>query len=67
MKASWEAENYFIQSQMMAFANAKAKGNPILFAGGLNCSIANPANGVDADFAPSCQLWLNNGCIDPAA
>ena len=64
---SWEEENRFMQSQMIAFANTKAKGNPIFFAGDFNCSIANPANGVDADFAPSCQLWLDNGFSDPAA
>jgi hypothetical protein len=52
---------------MIAYANAKAGGNPIFFAGDFNCSIANPGNGVDADFAPSCQLWLDNGFADPAA
>ncbi len=65
--ASWEAENRFMQLQMIAFANTKAKGNPIFFAGDFNCSIANATNGVDADFAPNCQLWLDNGFTDPSA
>jgi 5'-nucleotidase len=64
---SWEAENQFMQAQMISFANAKAKGNPIFMAGDFNCSIANPATGVDEEFAPNCQLWLNNGFTDPAA
>jgi len=65
--ASWEAENYFMQQQMIAFVNNKAGTNPIYFAGDFNCSIANASNEVDADFADSCQLWLDDGFADPAA
>jgi 5'-nucleotidase len=65
--ASWEEENRFMQGEMIRFANAKARGNPIFFAGDFNCSIANPGTGVDEDLAPSCQLWLDNGFTDPAA
>tara|TARA_R110001599_G_scaffold353231_1_gene591029 strand:- start:110870 stop:112099 length:1230 start_codon:yes stop_codon:yes gene_type:complete len=65
--ASWEGENRFMQEQMIAFANAKAGDNPILFAGDFNCSIANASNGVDADFAENCELWLRDGFADPAA
>jgi endonuclease/exonuclease/phosphatase family metal-dependent hydrolase len=64
---SWEGENRFMQEQMIAFANAKAGGNPILFGGDFNCSIANPATAVDGEFAANCQLWRDNGFSDPAA
>ncbi len=64
---SWEGENRFMQEQMIAFANAKAGNNPIFFGGDFNCSIANPANGVDGEFAANCQLWRDNGFSDPAA
>lgn len=64
---SWEEENFFMQSEMIRFANRKARGNPIFFAGDFNCSIANATTGVDEDLAPSCQLWLDNGFTDPAA
>jgi endonuclease/exonuclease/phosphatase family metal-dependent hydrolase len=67
---SWEGENRFMQEQMIAFANTKAGDNPIYFGGDFNCSIANAANaanGVDGEFADNCQLWLDNGFVDPAA
>lgn len=64
---SWEGENRFMQQQMIAFANAKAGDNPIYFAGDFNCSIASAANGVDGEFADNCQLWLDDGFVDPAA
>jgi endonuclease/exonuclease/phosphatase family metal-dependent hydrolase len=64
---SWEGENRFMMEQMIAFANTKAGDNPIFFAGDFNCSTANPANGVDADFAANCQLWRDDGFADPAA
>jgi endonuclease/exonuclease/phosphatase family metal-dependent hydrolase len=64
---SWEGENRFMQQQMIAFANAKAGNNPIYFGGDFNCSIASAANGVDGEFADNCQLWLDNGFVDPAA
>jgi hypothetical protein len=64
---SWEAENYFMQEQMIAFVNNKAGDKPIYFAGDFNCSIANASNEVDADFAENCQLWLDDGFVDPAA
>ncbi len=62
---SWQGENRFMQEQMIAFANAKAGDNPIYFGGDFNCSIANPANGVDAEFGDNCQLWRDNGFADP--
>ncbi|MDE0930247.1 MAG: endonuclease/exonuclease/phosphatase family protein [Halioglobus sp.] len=64
---SWEEENAFMQAEMISFANAKAGSNPIFFGGDFNCSIANAGNGVDADFAASCQLWLDDGFSDPGA
>jgi len=64
---SWEGENRYMQEQMIAFANAKAGRNPILFAGDFNCSIANASTGVDADFAQNCELWQRDGFADPAA
>ena len=63
---SWQGENRYMQEQMIAFANRKAGDNPILFAGDFNCSIANASNGVDADFAANCALWLADGFADPA-
>lgn len=63
---SWEGENRYMQEQMIAFANRKAGDKPIFFAGDFNCSIANPGNGVDADFASNCELWLADGFSDPA-
>jgi len=63
---SWEGENRFMQEQMIAFVNDKAGNNPIFFGGDFNCSIANASNGVDAEFADSCQLWLVDGFADPA-
>jgi endonuclease/exonuclease/phosphatase family metal-dependent hydrolase len=63
---SWEGENRFMQEQMIAFANAKAGDNPILFGGDFNCGIPNSANGVGGDFAENCQLWLDDGFADPA-
>ena len=63
---SWEGENRYMQEQMIAFANQKAGDNPIFFAGDFNCSIANPGNGVQADFASNCELWLADGFVDPA-
>jgi endonuclease/exonuclease/phosphatase family metal-dependent hydrolase len=63
---SWEGENRFMQQQMIEFVNAKAGDNPIYFGGDFNCSIANPATGVDGDFADNCQLWLDNGFSSPA-
>jgi hypothetical protein len=62
---SWEGENRFMQEQMIAFANDRAAGDPIFFAGDFNCSQANAANGVDGDFDANCQLWLDDGFIDP--
>lgn len=64
---SWEGENRFMQEQMIAYANAKAGANPIFFGGDFNCSIANAGNSVDADFPANCQLWLDDGFVDPAA
>jgi endonuclease/exonuclease/phosphatase family metal-dependent hydrolase len=64
---SWEGENRFMQQQMIAFANAKAGDNPIYFGGDFNCSIASAANGVDGEFADNCQLWLDDGFVDPVA
>ncbi len=64
---SWEVENRFMQQQMIAFVNAKAGENPILFAGDFNCSTANASNQVDAEFSANCQLWLDDGFIDVAA
>ncbi len=63
---SWEGENRFMQQQMIAFANAKAGDNPIYFGGDFNCSLASAANGVDGEFADNCQLWLDDGFVDPA-
>ena len=63
---SWEGENRFMLEQMIAFANAKAGDNPIIFAGDFNCSIANAANGVSGEFDANCQLWRDNGFADPA-
>lgn len=65
--SSWETENRFMQEQMIAFVNIKAGDRPIYFAGDFNCSIANASNGVAEDFAESCQLWLDDGFVDPAA
>lgn len=64
---SWEGENLFMIEQMVSYANSKAGDKPILFAGDFNCSIANASNGVDADFAASCELLLDDGFVDPAA
>jgi endonuclease/exonuclease/phosphatase family metal-dependent hydrolase len=64
---SWEGENRFMQKEMIAFANAKAGDNPIYFGGDFNCSIANEANGVDGEYADNCQLWLDDGFVDPVA
>lgn len=50
-----------MMEKMIDFANVKAGDNPILFAGDVNCSMANPANGVDADFAGNCRLWIDDG------
>jgi exonuclease III len=63
---SWEGENRFMQQQMIAFANKKAGNNPIFFGGDFNCSIANASNGVDGEFDANCQLWLDDGFVDPA-
>lgn len=64
---SWEAENRFMQEQMIAFVDNKAGDNPIYFAGDFNCSIGNASNGVDEDFPDNCQLWLDDGFADPVA
>ena len=64
---SWGGENRFMQEQMISFANDKAGDRPILFGGDFNCSIANASNGVDADLPDNCQLWLDDGFVDPAA
>ena len=64
---SWAGENRFMQEQMIAYANNKAGGNPILFGGDFNCSIANASNGVDGEFDENCRLWLDDGFVDPAA
>ena len=64
---SWEGENRFMQEQMISFVNNKAGDRPILFGGDFNCSIANAANAVDAEFPDNCQLWLDDGFVDPAA
>jgi len=64
---SWEGENRFMQEQMISFVNNKAGDRPILFGGDFNCSIANASNGVDAEFPDNCQLWLDDGFVDPAA
>ena len=64
---SWEGENHFMQQEMITFVNHKAGNSPIFFGGDFNCSIANASNGVDEDFAASCQLWLDDGFVDPAA
>jgi len=63
---SWEGENRFMQEQMIAFVNDKAGDNPIFFGGDFNCSLANPSNGVDADFPDNCRLWRTDGFTDPA-
>ena len=52
---------------MISFVNHKAGDRPILFGGDFNCSIANASNGVDAEFPDNCQLWLDDGFVDPAA
>ncbi len=67
LHGSWEGENRFMQEQLIAFAQQKAQGNPVLFAGDFNCSIANAANGVDAEFGPNCRLWRQAGFADPVA
>jgi len=64
---SWGGENRFMQEQMIAFANNKAGDNPIFFAGDFNCSIANESTGVAGDLAANCQLWRDDGFVDPAA
>lgn len=64
---SWEEENLFMQTEMISFVNAKAGSNAILFGGDFNCSIENIPNAHDADFAPNCQVWLNDGFSDPSA
>ena len=64
---SWEAENRFMQVEMISFVNAKAGSKPIFFGGDFNCSIANASTGVDEEFSDSCQLWLDDGFADPAA
>ena len=64
---SWEGENRFMQQQMIAFANAKAGDNPIIFGGDFNCSFGNASNAVDPDFEENCQLWLADGFLAPAA
>ncbi len=64
---SWEGENRFMQEQMIAFANAKAGTNPIIFGGDFNCSFGNASNGVVPDFEENCQLWLDDGFTAPAA
>lgn len=64
---SWEGENRFMQEQMIAYSNNKAGTRPILFAGDFNCSLANASNGVDTEFGANCQLWLDDGFLDPAA
>jgi endonuclease/exonuclease/phosphatase family metal-dependent hydrolase len=63
---SWEAENRFMQEQMIAYVNRKAGDKPIIFGGDFNCSIANASNAVDADYPANCQLWLDDGFVDPA-
>ncbi len=63
---SWEGENRFMQEQMIAFANEKAAGRPIFFAGDFNCGIANASTGTEGEFADNCQLWLDDGFVDPA-
>jgi|TARA_R110002073_G_scaffold73972_5_gene180733 5'-nucleotidase len=64
---SWEAENRFMQQEMISFVNAKAGSKPIFFGGDFNCSIANASTSVDEEFPDNCQLWLDDGFIDPAA
>ncbi len=64
---SWEGENKFQQQQMIAFTNNKANSNPIYFAGDFNCGLANEANGVEGEFEENCQLWLDDGFVDPGA
>ena len=51
---------------MITYANNKAGGKPIYFAGDFNCSLANGSNAVDAEFPDNCQLWLDDGFVDPA-
>jgi len=63
---SWEGENRFMQQQMIAFANNKAAGRPILFAGDFNCGLENASNGVEPEFPDNCALWLADGFADPA-
>jgi endonuclease/exonuclease/phosphatase family metal-dependent hydrolase len=64
---SWGGENRFMQEQMIDFVNNKAGDKPIFFGGDFNCSIANASNAVDAEFPDNCQLWLDDGFVDPAA
>ena len=63
---SWEGENRFMQQEMIAFANEKAGDRPIFFAGDFNCGLPNASNGVVGEFADNCQLWLDDGFVDPA-
>jgi hypothetical protein len=65
--ASWEAENRFMQEQMITFVNNLAGDKPIYFAGDFNCSFANPSNGVKGEYQDNCQLWLDDGFVDPTA
>ena len=52
---------------MLAYVNAKADANPVFFCGDFNRCIANAGNSVDAHFPANCQLWLDDGFVDPAA
>lgn len=64
---SWQGENLFMQRKLMAFAQKKAAGRPILMAGDFNCGLANAANNVDGEWQENCQSWLDAGFQDPAA
>ncbi len=64
---SWEGESRYQHQQMIARANARAGSNPIFFAGDFNCSFANANRGIAAEFEPNCQLWLDDGFVDPSS
>jgi endonuclease/exonuclease/phosphatase family metal-dependent hydrolase len=55
-----------MQEEMIAYANDKAGDRPIFFAGDFNCGLPNASNGVVGELADNCQLWLDNGFVDPA-
>jgi hypothetical protein len=64
---SWGGENRFQQEELIAFANRKAGGRPILMAGDFNCGLANAGTGADEELPENCQTWLDDGFASPAA